>query len=103
METKGPHEEQQAGAGESSRARVLQLFRLRSVVSHVGAEGAVAFPQHPSCFLHLRPVVLREAVACGAIWSGAIKATFCLISFATCVVIPALRLELLIIIHYIIL
>lgn len=44
-------------------------------------------------------MLLCEAVVCGAIWSWAIKATFCLISFATCIVLPALSLELLIIIH----
>ena len=74
-----------------------------SVVSYVsrctGAKGvAGGFPQHPSCFLHLL-VLPHEAIVCGAIWSWAIKATFRLISFATCIVIPALSLELLIIIH----
>lgn len=46
------------------------------------------YPHHPPCALYL-PGLPGGAVACRAIWSAAIRATFCPISSAACARTPA--------------
>lgn len=57
-----------------------------------GAQGAAGgFPHHPSYFCTFS--LLCEAGVCGVMWTPAIQATFYLISFPACRVIPARELR----------